>query len=238
MISDPPPLDVAVLGETGSEYRCLSLCCMRNPRIFPFILALLVMMTHGERIHMSHAALTEHDTHGWKLYTNPRFGFSLRYPDNWRLGDPIPDGAGITLYPPIEHSLITLSGHLNVVGGSSPEGRQTLDEFSSAHHRIITELYRKKNLTIRWQPDQERMLAGFPGKKLTFSYNDETQGEIIEHHIFSMGRNEGRGVRIKIPRSAENRMMPTVRKMLDTYQPGRDQNAVSPLLPTPDSPRR
>lgn len=182
---------------------------------------------------MSHAALSEHDTHKWKLYTNPRFGFSLRYPDNWRLGDPIPDGAGITLYPPIEHSLITLSGHLNVVGGSTPEGRQTLDEFSSAHHRIITELYRKKNLTIRWQPDQARMLAGFPGEELTFSYYDEKQGEIIEHHIFSMGRNEGRGVRIKIPRSAEDRMMPTVRKMLDTYQPGRDQNAVSPLLPTP-----
>ena len=224
-------------GRSGNEYRLPSLCVMMNTRIFPFLVVLLVMVTHGERTYISLAAVSEHDARGWKLYTNARFGFSVRYPDDWRLGNPMPDGVGITMYPPIEHSLIALSGHLNVVDGSSPEGRQTLDEFSSAHRRIITDLYRKKHLTIRWQPDQERRLAGFPGKELVFSYNDDTQGEIIEHHIFSLGRNEGRGIRVKIPRSAEDRMMPTVRTMLETYQPGRDQNAVSPLLLQPDFPR-
>ncbi|MBX3325766.1 MAG: hypothetical protein U0223_18665 [Nitrospira sp.] len=183
----------------------------------------------------THAGVTEKtDEAGWKLYTNARFGFSIRYPDDWRLGNPMPDGVGVMLHPPIEQSLVAVSGHMNVVSGSSPEGRQTLDEFASAHHRIITDLYGKKQVTLRWQPDQERSLAGFPGKELIFGYTDDKQGEIIEHHIFSLGRNEGRGIRVKVPRSAEERVMPTIRKMLETYQPGRDQNAVSPLVPKPD----
>jgi hypothetical protein len=78
---------------------------------------------------------------GWKLYTNARFGFSVRYPDDWRLGNPLPDGIGVTLYPPTEQSLVAFSGHMNVVSGSSQDGRQTLNEFASAHRRIITELY-------------------------------------------------------------------------------------------------
>ncbi len=180
----------------------------------------------------THAGAPENIEHtGWKLYTNARFGFSIRYPDDWRLGNPMPDGVGVVLYPPVEQSLVAVSGHMNVVSGSSPEGRQTLDEFSLAHHRIITDLYSKKQVTLRWQPDQERPLAGFPGKALSFTYRDNTQGEIIEHHIFSLGRNEGRGIRVKVPRSAEEQVMSTIRKMLETYQPGRDQNAVSPLVP-------
>ena len=56
---------------------------------------------------------------------------------------------------------------------------------------------------------------------------------MIEHHIMSLGRNEGRGVRIKVPLVEEARLMPAVMKMLKSYQPGRDQNAVSPLVPKP-----
>ncbi|MHC9062608.1 DcrB/PsbP domain-containing protein [Nitrospira sp. CMX1] len=180
----------------------------------------------------THADVTEKtDDTEWKLYTNARFGFSIRYPDGWRFGNPMPDGVGVILYPPIEQSLVAVSGHMNVISGSSPEGRQTLDEFASAHHRIITDIYGKKQIMLRWQPDQERSLAGFPGKELVFTYTDDKDGEIIEHHIFSLGRNEGRGIRVKVPRSAEDRVMPTIRKMLETYQPGRDQNAVSPLVP-------
>jgi hypothetical protein len=177
------------------------------------------------------AATDSTDGTGWKLYTNARFGFSIRYPDDWRLGNPMPDGVGVMLHPPIEQSLVAVSGHMNVVSGSSPEGRQTLEEFASAHHRIITDLYGKKQIILRWQPDQERSFAGFPGKELIFTYTDDKQSEIIEHHFFSLGRNEGRGIRVKVPRSAEDRVMPTIRKMLETYQPGRDQNAVSPLVP-------
>lgn len=80
-------------------------------------------------------------------------------------------------------------------------------------------------------------LAGFPAKQLTFTYSDATHGGMIERHIFSLGRNEGRGIRIKVPLSAEERVMPTITRMLETYQPGRDQNAVSPLMPKPDSPQ-
>lgn len=178
------------------------------------------------------AGVTAHtDEAGGKLYTNARFGFSIHYPDDWRLGNPMPDGVGVILYPPIEQSLVAVSGHMNVVSGGTPEGRQTLEEFASAHHRIITDIYSKKQITLRWQPDQERTIAGFPGKELVFTYTDGTHGEIVEHHIFSLGRNEGRGIRVKVPRSAEERVMTTVRTMLETYQPGRDQNAVSPLVP-------
>jgi hypothetical protein len=180
-------------------------------------------------------AASENEERAWKVYTNARFGFSVRYPENWRLGNPLPDGVGVTLYPPMDNSLVALSGHMNFLEGASQDRRQTLDEFSAAHRRIITELYGKKTITVKWRQDQEMSLAGFPAKQLTFTYSDGTQGDMIEHHIFSLGRNEGRGVRIKVPLSEETRVMPTIKKMLTTYQPGRDQNAVSPIVPKEDS---
>jgi hypothetical protein len=97
----------------------------------------------------------------------------------------------------------------------------------------MTELYGKKSITVKWRADQDLSLAGFPAKHLTFTYRDEKQGELIEHHIMSLGRNEGRGVRVKAPLAEDARLMPAVMKMLKTYQPGRDQNAVSPLVPKP-----
>jgi hypothetical protein len=173
----------------------------------------------------------ENGSDGWKLYTNARFGFSIRYPSDWRLGNPMPDGAGVSLYPKIEQSLVALSGHMNVLEGKSQDGRQTLDEFATAHRRIITELYGKRSITVTWSPDRDLSLAGFPGKELTFHYSDEKKIDIVEHHFFTLGRNEGRGIRVKVPRSGEAELLLTVRRMLESYQPGRDQNAVSPLVP-------
>ena len=183
------------------------------------------------------AAPPGNEERAWKVYTNARFGFSVRYPENWRLGNPLSDGVGVTIHPPIDNSLVALSGHMNVLEGKSQDGRQTLDEFATAHRRIITELYGKKTITVKWRQDQEMSLAGYPAKQLTFTYSDDKQGNMIEHHIFSLGRNEGRGIRIKVPLSAEDRVMPAITRMLQTYQPGRDQNAVSPLMPKPDSPQ-
>ena len=183
------------------------------------------------------AAPPGNEERAWKVYTNARFGFSVRYPENWRLGNPLSDGVGVTIHPPIDNSLVALSGHMNVLEGKSQDGRQTLDEFATAHRRIITELYGKKTITVKWRQDQEMSLAGYPAKQLTFTYSDDKQGNMIEHHIFSLGRNEGRGIRIKVPLAAEERMMPAITRMLQTYQPGRDQNAVSPLMPKPDSPQ-
>lgn len=179
------------------------------------------------------APASENDERGLKLYTNARFGFSVRYPHDWRLGNPMPDGTGVTLYPSIEHSLVALSGHMNLMEGKSQDGRQTLDEFADAHRRIITELYGKKSIRVKWRQDQDLSLAGFPAKELTFTYRDDKQGEMIEHHFFTLGRNEGRGIRVKMPLSAEGRLLPSITNMLNTYQAGRDQNAVSPLVPKP-----
>jgi hypothetical protein len=172
----------------------------------------------------------------WKAYMNVRFGFSIRYPESWRLGNPLPDGVGVTLYPPIDNSLVAFSGHMNLLEGKSQDRRQTLDEFAVAHRRIITELYGKKGIAITWRQDQEMLLAGLPAKQLTFTYSDATHGDMIERHIFSLGRNEGRGIRIKVPLSAEKHVSPTIIKILETYQAGRDQNAVSPLVAKPDKP--
>jgi hypothetical protein len=183
--------------------------------------------------HAPLAAASDDDIRAWKVYTNARFGFSVHYPENWRLGNPISDGVGVMLHPPIDNSLVALSGHMNVLEGKSQDGRQTLDEFAVAHRRIITELFGKKTITVTWRKDQEMSLAGFPAKRLTFTYSDDKQGKMVEHHIFSLGRNEGRGIRIKVPLSAEEQVLPLVTRMLETYQPGRDQNAVSPLVPKP-----
>jgi hypothetical protein len=181
-------------------------------------------------------AASGNEARAWKSYTNVRFGFSIRYPESWRLGNPLPDGVGVTLYPPIDNSLVAFSGHMNLLEGKSQDGRQTLDEFAVAHRRIVTDLYGKKAIAITWRQDQEMSLAGLPAKQLTFTYSDATHGDMIERHIFSLGRNEGRGIRIKVPLSAEEQVSPTIIKILETYQPGRDQNAVSPLVPKPDKP--
>lgn len=207
---------------------------MTRPSLF--IIALLLIHAFGAQ-DGTLAAAEAIDATAWKLYTNVRFGFSVRYPENWRLGNPIPDGIGVTLYPPIDSSLVALSGHMNVLEGTSQDGRQTLAEFAAAHRRIITELYGKKTITVKWRQDQEMSLAGFPAKQLAFTYPDATHGEMVELHIFSLGRNEGRGIRIKVPVSAQERLMPTITRILETYLPGRDQNAVSPLAPKPDSPQ-
>ena len=200
-------------------------------------LLMAIVMSLGLTTQAPLAAASDDEIRAWKVYTNARFGFSVRYPENWRLGNPISDGVGVTLYPPIDNSLVAFSGHMNVLEGKSQDGRQTLDEFAVAHRRIITELYSKKTITVTWRMDQEMSLAGFPAKRLTFTYSDDKQGDMIEHHIFSLGRNEGRGIRVKAPLSAEERVLPMVTRMLETYQPGRDQNAVSPLIPKPDSPQ-
>ena len=205
---------------------------MRTQLIWASLLIAL-MMNVGITTHPPLAAASDDDIRAWKVYTNARFGFSVRYPENWRLGNPISDGVGVMLHPPIDNSLVALSGHMNVLEGKSQDGRQTLDEFAVAHRRIITEIYGKKTITVTWRKDQEMSLAGFPAKRLTFTYSDDKQSKMIEHHIFSLGRNEGRGVRIKVPLSAEEQVLPLVTRMLETYQPGREQNAVSPLVPKP-----
>ena len=198
-------------------------------------LLVAILMSPGMTTHAGFAAAPENEERAWKIYTNARFGFSVRYPETWRLGNPLPDGVGVTLYPPIDNSLVALSGHMNLLEGTSQDRRQTLDEFAAAHRRIITELYGKKTITVKWRQDQEMSLGGFPAKHMTFTYSDSKQGDIVEHHIFSLGRNEGRGVRIKVPLPEETRVMPTITKILETYQPGRDQNAVSPIVPKEDS---
>lgn len=135
------------------------------------------------------------------------------------------------LHPSINHSLVTLSGYWNLIEGTSQDRRQTPDEFAAAHRRIITDLYGKRSIPLNWRQDRDPLLTGFLVKELTFSYVDEKQTEMIEHHFFTLGRNEGREIRVKPSHSGEGEVMLRVKNILEPYQPGRDQNAVRPLLP-------
>jgi hypothetical protein len=209
---------------------------MRADMIWVYLFITMVM-SYEMTLPASLEAADAHNAQAGNVYTNDRFGFSVRYPEQWRRGNPLPDGIGMTLYPPIENSLVALSGHMNLLEGTSQDRRQTLDEFAAAHRRIITDLYSKKHIEIAWQQDQTTTLAGFPAKRLAFTYRDDQHHAMLELHIFSLGRNEGRGVRIKMPVSAQDQLMPAITRMLETYQPGRDQNAVSPLAPKPDAPK-
>jgi hypothetical protein len=167
---------------------------------------------------------------GWKSYTNARFGFSVQYPPEWQLGKPLADSLGITLYPPAPKTQMTLSGFMNMIEGKSQDGRQTLAEFATAHRRIIQDLFAKKSIALKWEREHALTLGGHPAVQLTFSYRDQHETDFIEIHIFSVGRNEGRGVRIKMPASARRTLMPTFSHVLQTYEPGRDQDAVSPYV--------
>jgi hypothetical protein len=204
--------------------------------MYTLCLLLAIGFSLGTMTPVVSAATTDRDHPGWRSYTNARFGFSVRYPDTWKLGNPLPDGIGNAFQPPIEHSLVALSGHMNFLEGSSQDKRQTLGEFAAAHRRIITDIFEKKKVALTWQKEQETTLAGFPARRLAFTYQDEHQTAMLEVHIFTLGRNEGRGVRVKVPVSAQEALLPLVAQMLETYQPGRDQNAVSPLGPHPPAP--
>ena len=89
------------------------------------LIAIVVSLDMTTQASLATAAENEERT--WKAYTNARFGFSVRYPETWRLGNPLPDGVGVTLYPPIDNSLVALSGHMNFLEGTSQDRRQTLD---------------------------------------------------------------------------------------------------------------
>ncbi|HSN03855.1 MAG TPA: hypothetical protein VLS44_02665, partial [Nitrospira sp.] len=204
--------------------------------MYRICLLLAIGLSLGAMTPVLSAATPDREHPGWRSYTNARFGFSVRYPETWKLGKPLPDGIGNAFQPPIDQSLVAFSGHMNLLEGSSQDKRQTLGEFATAHRRIITDLFEKKKVTLTWQKEQDTTLAGFPAKRLAFTYQDEHQTAMLEVHLFSLGRNEGRGVRIKVPVAAQADLLPTITKMLETYQPGRDQNAVSPLAPKPDSP--
>ena len=194
-------------------------------------LALVMSCGLGSLYSLGHASDAT-DTDAWKPYINARFGFSVRYPPDWRPGSPMPDGTGISLSPPADDAQIALFGFMNVIEGSSQDGRQTLDEFVRAHRRIITELFEKKRIKVSWEADRPTTLGGFDAKQLTFLYRSATNVEMREIHIMSVGRNEGRGVRVKIPASSTGTMLPLMTKLLESYQPGRDQNAVSPFAPS------
>ena len=196
-----------------------------------FSIVVLVISCGGGSLDSLGLAAQATDAGTWKSYTNARFGFSARYPSDWRLGNPLPDGNGITLSPPTEDAQVALSGFMNLIAGSSQDGRQTLDEFVTAHRRIITELYEKRHITVSWATDRPTTLGGLDAKQLTFTYRSDTNTEMREIHIMSLGRNEGRGVRIKMPASRSDTMMAIVTTLLESYQPGRDQNAVSPFAP-------
>lgn len=137
------------------------------------------------------AQATDADT--WKSYTNSWFGFSVRYPSDWHLGNPMPDETGMTLSPPTKDGQVTLSGFMNILEGGSPDGRQTLDEFVTAHRRIITELYEKKHIDVAWETERPTTLGGFDARQLTFTYRTDKNTEMREIQIMSVGRNEGRG---------------------------------------------
>lgn len=201
------------------------------------VVTLIVAMTFSAEADISRAGVSSIGDRNWKLYTSPRFGFSVRYPDDWRVGNPLPDGIGVTLYPPIEHSLVAFSGHMNIVGGKNQDGRQTLKEFADAHWHILTDLYEKKAVPVTWRQDETISLAGFPARHLSFTYSESRQRQVVEHHIISLGRNEGRGIRVKVPLADEARLLSVIKTILETYQPGRDQNAVSPVMPKQDAPR-
>lgn len=63
---------------------------MKVRKIGIFLL-LVLAMPFSVNVPMALSASSESDGRGWKLYTNARFGFSVRYPDDWRLGNPMPE---------------------------------------------------------------------------------------------------------------------------------------------------
>src|SRR3989442_3725502 len=162
----------------------------------------------------------------WKVYTNARFGFTVRYPSDWRLGEPLPDGVGVTIMPPVPQSQIAFTGFLNLVEGTSPDGRQTLDEFASAHRRILGEYYGQKNIALKWQEDRTVTLGSFPAKQLSFSYQDESKTELIKLHIFSLEANEERGVRVSFPQPSRPPLIVSLADVVRPTHPARARNAV------------
>lgn len=79
--------------------------------------------------------------------------------------------------------------HGGIEPGQAADARRVYLRAPAHHHRAL----RKKKIALAWQKEQDTLLAGFPAKRLAFTYQDEHQTAMFELHIFSLGRNEGRG---------------------------------------------
>ena len=55
-------------------------------------LLIAILMSLQMTTPASLAAAAENGERTGKAYMNARFGFSVQYPENWRLGNPLPDG--------------------------------------------------------------------------------------------------------------------------------------------------
>lgn len=76
--------------------------------------------------------------------------------------------------------------------------------------------------------------GGFAAQQLTFTYRSDTTTKMREIHTLSLGRNEGRGGRIKIPASSKGTMTPLVAKIMESYQPDGTRTRYAPYAPTRD----
>ena len=203
--------------------------CDRMPSRVPMrILRILILTALSLRsVILPVGAESAPETAGWEKYTDATFGFSVEYPQDWRLGESLWNGPGVMLYPPWPKSDLFLSGFLNApeIG---QDGGQTLADLAAARRQLIQGQYANKNISLKWEREHLITLGGRPAIQLTFAYRDDVQTAMLEFHIFSLGRTEGRDVRIRMPAADRIAMMPAISRVLQSYDAGRDQDTVRP----------
>lgn len=81
--------------------------------------------------------------------------------------------------------------HGGIEPGQAADARRVYLRAPAHHHRAL----RKKKIALAWQKEQDTLLAGFPAKRLAFTYQDEHQTAMFELHIFRWDgtKDEGAG---------------------------------------------
>lgn len=121
-----------------------------------------------------------------KTYENSRYNFSLKYPQEWSLGEPETNNAGRGLYSPDGKALCYAYGFANALINEQGQP-QTLEEFIdwlTGDLPDIKELLQKENST----------LASRPAIKL---FIEETDG--YKQAIYTLGKETGIGFHCAYP---------------------------------------
>ena len=125
----------------------------------------------------------------WELYENSRYGFSLEYPTNWKLGDQSTNNDGREFSAPGGGTTCRAYGFSNALTGAGGEP-QTLDEF----------------ITWLTGPESEEKIiektkTTLSGKKAVYFHSSFNEGE--KDAVYSLGKETGIGLYCTYKNTAE-----------------------------------
>lgn len=139
----------------------------------------------------------------WATYLNPRYGFSIDYPPQFRAEPPPANGDGRD-FAAADGAQFTVSGQLNNPGAK----QRTVAQFET-YLRSVSGASDYSHVTYRFASADTLVLSGFRGDNVFY-----------EKYIFSQGGQIISAFIMTYPKSAKALYDPIVTRMSNSFRPG------------------